>query len=193
MGCQLFFKVSGAQRDQKSQSHVSKQLVSSAFSIALQIFPSLDGVREVINFDSLRRRQDLPAVVQIPPNCEWIMQKKPVPNLLIQLLLPSSTSRNVVILGPCHSSPNSCMCVTTIGCFWFSAVFTVCFSAAFTAPTKSLARYDQVLQLGPFFYPNQVGHQGLWLHQPHARARIHHTAENGQFSMFYLMTCENVR
>ena len=43
------------------------------------------------------------------------------------------------------------------GCFWFSALFIACFSAACTTPTKSRARYDQVLQLGPFFFPNWSG------------------------------------
>ena len=32
-----------------------------------------------------------------------------------------------------------------------------CFSVACTTPTKSLAKYDQVLQLGPFFFPNLSG------------------------------------
>ena len=63
--CQLFF----------SQSHVVTQLVSSAFSVALfQNFPGSDAVREVINFGSLRRRQDFPAVVQTPPSCSWVIE-----------------------------------------------------------------------------------------------------------------------
>ena len=53
-----------------AQSHVFRQLVSSAFSMALfHNFPGLDGVREVVNVGSLRWRQDLPAVVQTPPSC----------------------------------------------------------------------------------------------------------------------------
>ena len=43
------------------------QQVSSALSVTLfEIFPGLDGVREVVNLGSFRRRQDLPAVVQTP-------------------------------------------------------------------------------------------------------------------------------
>ena len=43
--CQLFFKLCGAHGEKNSQSHVCRQLVSSAFSLALfQIFPGLDGV-----------------------------------------------------------------------------------------------------------------------------------------------------
>ena len=61
LGCQHLFKVSGAHGEKNSQSHVFRQVVSSAFSMALfQNFPSLDGVREVVNFGSLWRRQDLP-------------------------------------------------------------------------------------------------------------------------------------
>ena len=39
-------------------------------------------------------------------------------------------------------------------CFWLSATIIACFSVACTTPTKSLyKKYDQVLQLGPFFFP----------------------------------------
>ena len=64
----------------------------------------------------------------------------------------------------CNSSsisfvtPKSCWrCVTAIGSFLFSAVFIACFSTACTTPTKSLAKYDHVLQLGPLFFPNRSG------------------------------------
>ena len=57
---------------------------------------------------------------------------------------------------------NSCRrCVTEIGCCWFSAAFIACFSATCTTPTKSVARYDQVLQLRPFFFPNRSASRSL--------------------------------
>ena len=77
----------------------------------------------------------------------------------LDLLLPSSRSRNVAILGPSHSSHRihaervSQRSVAS----GFPAAFIACFSATCTTPMKSLARYDQVLQLGPFFFPNQSG------------------------------------
>ena len=53
--CQLFFQVCAAHRDKNCQSHVLRQLVSSAFSMALfQNFSVLDGVRQVVYVDSLR-------------------------------------------------------------------------------------------------------------------------------------------
>ena len=36
-------------------------------------------------------------------------------------------------------------------------VCIACFSAEGTTPAKSLAEYDQVLQLGPLVFPNQSG------------------------------------
>ena len=53
--CQLFLKICGAHGDQHSQSHVFRQLVSSAFSVSLfKVFPGLDGVREVVYFGNCR-------------------------------------------------------------------------------------------------------------------------------------------
>ena len=44
--CQHFFQVCGAHGEQNSQSHLFRQLVSSALSVTLfQYFPGLDGVR----------------------------------------------------------------------------------------------------------------------------------------------------
>ena len=54
-------------------------------------------------------------------------------------------------------TPRSWRFDTEIGCFLFSACFIVCFSAECTRPTKSLAKYDQVLQLGLLFFPNRSG------------------------------------
>ena len=39
-----------------------------------KIFPGLDGVREILHFDSFRRRQDLAAVVQTSSSCWWVIQ-----------------------------------------------------------------------------------------------------------------------
>ena len=47
--------------------------------------------------------------------------------------------------------------VIFMGIFLFSAVFIACLSTPCTIPTKSLDRYDQILQLGPFFFPNRSG------------------------------------
>ena len=67
--CQLCFQVCGAHGEQNSQSHVFRQLVSSALSVTLfKISQGFDGVREVVCFGSFRRRQDLPAVVKTPPS-----------------------------------------------------------------------------------------------------------------------------
>ena len=40
---------------------------------------------------------------------------------------------------------------------FFSAFFIACFSPECNRPTKSLAKYDQVLQLGPVFFPSLSG------------------------------------
>ena len=77
----------------------------------------------------------------------------------------SRASPSVLEIKKCCSSwsisfvtPKLCWrFVTAIGIFLFSAVFIACFSTPCTIPTKSLARYDQVLQLGPFFFPNRSG------------------------------------
>ena len=89
-----------------------------------------------------------------------------VPNLVLvqllgqppELLLRSLRSRNVEILDTSRSSHRIHVeDASQIGCFWLSALFIAFFSEACTTPTKSLAKYDQVLQLVPFFFPNRSG------------------------------------
>ena len=97
---------------------------------------------------------------------------------ILELLLPSSISQNVSILGPSRwSCCNECSrCATAIGCFLFSAAFIAGLSATCTTPTKSR-------QTRPSFptwaisLSELAGHQGLWFHQPDARLRNDHTAE----------------
>ena len=77
----------------------------------------------------------------------------------------STASRSVLAIKKCCNywsisfvTPKSCWTfVTAIGSFLFSAFFIACLSPACTTPTKSLANCDQVLQLGPFFFPNRSG------------------------------------
>ena len=88
-----------------------------------------------------------------------------VPNLVLVeligqslvLLSLSSRSKNVAILGPSHLSHS----FYAEGASQRSVAsdsprfsFIACFCVACTTPTKPLAKHDQILQLGPFFFLN---------------------------------------
>ena len=78
------------------------------------------GMREVVQFGGFRWRQDLPAVVQTPSSCQWVIQSSQSSPLfqtwfpfsstdnLPELLLQSLRSRNVAILDPSRSLLQSC-------------------------------------------------------------------------------------
>ena len=142
--------------------------MASAFLVSLfKVVPSIDGVREVVYFGKFRWRQDVSAVVQTLSSFVG-HTKQPVlaivPNLVLfqlhgqppELLIQSLRSRNVAILGPSRSSLQSHVGDlsrrSAVSCFLHSSSPVSC-----TTPTKSLAKYDQVLQLGPFFFPNRSG------------------------------------
>ena len=70
-----------------------------------------------------------------------------------------------------------------MGCSVFLAFFITFLGAECTKPTKSFAKYDQVLQLGPVLLPERVWYQALRLHQPFSRVRIDLIAEKTHFMM----------
>ena len=84
--CQLLLKICGTHGEKNSESHVFGLLLSSAFPVSLlRIFPSSNGVREVV-FLGVMWRQKSPAVAQTSSSCQWAIQRSwssPfVPNLI---------------------------------------------------------------------------------------------------------------
>ena len=73
-------------------SDVTNASTAETFLSVLPFPPPLDGVREVVNLGSLRRRQELPAVVQTPPSCSWVIQSSQSP--LFQTWFSFSSSDN---------------------------------------------------------------------------------------------------
>ena len=72
------------------------------------------------------------------------------------LLVHSYRSRNVdPSRPPLQSHVGGLLRRSAVSCFLHSIFAS--FSTVCTTPTKSLAKYDQVLQLGPFFFLNRSG------------------------------------
>ena len=149
------------------------QLVSSAFLVSLfKVFPGLDGVGELVYFGGFRWRQDLPAVVQTPPSCQWVIQSSQSPPLfqtrfsfssadnIQSFFFQSLRSRNFAILDPSRSSLQSHVGdlsrPSAVSCFLHSSSpVSTLYVLRRRSPLPRTTKY--VLRLGPFFLPNRSG------------------------------------
>ena len=131
-----------------------------------KIFSGLNSVRKIVYLGNFRWRQDLPAVVQTPASCQRVMQSsQSSPSFQTWFSFCSTDSLQSFSFGPRDQEVlyflihlvRHTKVMLAIGIFLFSAVFIACFNTTCTMPTKSLAKYDLVLQLGPFFFPNRSG------------------------------------
>ena len=123
--------------------------------VVFQGFPEFGWyARGRLYFGSFRWRQDLPVVVQTPSTSQWIFQSRKSSHCSTSKASPSVLMLQFFIHLVHHSLK---ICRGARCCFLFSAIFIACFSVVRTTPTKSRTKYDQVLQLGPFFFPNRFG------------------------------------